>query len=67
MTNKEKVLNDLRFNDEKLANLLISIRDNTGWDEIPSFIYITSDGVEFEDEYKEALKHEIEWLNSKKE
>ena len=56
-------------NVEKLAKLLIGCRDITGWDEIPTYRYITSDGVIFDDDKcwnaeKEALEHEIEWLNA---
>ena len=69
MTNKEKILNELENNVEWLAKLLIGCRDITGWDEIPTYRYITSDGTIFDDDKcwnaeKEALEHEIEWLNT---
>lgn len=64
MTNKDKILNELRSDVEKLAKILITCRDNSGWDDISSTMYITSDGLEFEDDFEEALRHEIEWLNT---
>ena len=64
MTNKDKILNELCNDIEKLARILIICRDNIGWDEIISTIYITSDKLEFEDDYEAALKHEIDWLNT---
>ena len=63
MTNKEKVLNELNNDIEKLARLLIRYKDITGWDELPNFEYITSDEETF-DEFEMAVKHEIEWLNT---
>lgn len=70
MTNKEKMLKELDNNVEKLAKLLINCKDITGWDEIPIYQYITSDGTIFDNgssvnAFEEAVKHEIEWLNSK--
>lgn len=44
--------------------------DVTGWDEIPMYEYVTSDGTVFSENdydkyaYEEAVKHEIEWLNA---
>ena len=69
MTNKEKILNELENNVERLAKLLIDCRDITGWDEIPTYRYITSDGTTFDSNVcynaeKEALDHEIEWLKA---
>ena len=70
MINKEKILNELKNNVERLAKLLIDCRDITGWDEIPMYEYVTSDGTVFSESYcdkyayEEAVKHEIEWLNS---
>ena len=64
MTNKKKVLNQLSNDVEKLAKLLIRYKDVTGWDELPSFEYLTSDEQTFE-ELKMAVNHEIEWLNAK--
>lgn len=69
MTNKEKILNELENNVERLAKLLIDCRDITGWDEIPTYKYITSDGANFDSDTcynaeKEALDHEIEWLKA---
>mgnify|MGYP007003808170 CR=1 FL=1 len=66
MTNKEMILNELNNDIKKLAELLIRIEDNTGWDEISTYSYITSDNNVFIDDYECALRHEIEWLNSKK-
>ena len=69
MTNKEKILNELENNVERLAKLLIDCIDITGWDEIPTYKYITSDGATFDSDVcynaeKEALDHEIEWLKA---
>ena len=69
MSNKENVLNDLGNNVEKLAKLLITCRDITGLDEMPTYEYTTSDGSTFDDDsynnaFDEAVKHEIEWLNA---
>lgn len=70
MINKEKILNELDNDVEKLARLLITCREITGWDETPTFEYITSDGASFDDDsyvnaFREALQHEIMWLNAK--
>lgn len=70
MTNREKVLNELNNNVEKFARFLIKCNDVTGWDEIPTYEYVTSDGTVFSENdydkyaYEEAVKHEIEWLNA---
>lgn len=68
MTNKEKVLNELSVNIEKLAEMLIRYRDTTKLDLLPSYEYITSDDIKFDNKtysnaFEEAVKHEIEWLN----
>lgn len=44
MTNSENIIKELSNDIRKLATMLIETRDNTGWDEIPSTIFITSDG-----------------------
>ena len=69
MTNKEKILNELSNDVKKLAELLITCKDITGWDEIPTYEYVTSDETAFSENeydeyaYEEAVNHEIEWLN----
>lgn len=70
MTNKEKVLNELNNDVEKLTGLLIKCKNITGWDEMPTYEYVTSDGTVFSENeydkyaYEEAVNHEIEWLNA---
>ena len=69
MTNKEKILSELKNNVERLAKLLIDCKDITGWDEIPTYRYTTSDGTTFDSNTcynaeKEALDYEIEWLKA---
>lgn len=67
---RDVALNELSKDIEKLAKLLVTCRDITGWDEIPTYEYITSDGTKFDDDsyvdvFHEAVEYEIKWLNAK--